>query len=299
MRCLVPLLLLVGCHVLDDGAIETTCEDLGTCAEGGGLFSGLALVLEEDSGPSVLLLDKDLETMLDLDLDLDPDTPVQSVAYNPVSNQLSIALQDRLRQYTSEGAEAASFLLASGAPLQLLQQGGEVFLLFAEGGQTWVESLGVGTTASFLEPGDFSQIMVLGRGGEDEIFVADWTVSGHLWSVDISDLEAPRLTSLFAQYDTEEARSSILFPGPGGAPHTCSAAGAMYAVSDLFDGVAAPVRIPGDPLSDVVACAYEPLDDQLVVVSATEGVILVNAGNSSEVAVSLPEGARVQAAASW
>jgi hypothetical protein len=73
----------------------------------------------------------------------------------------------------------------------------------------------------------------------------------------------------------------------------------MYAVSDLFDGVAAPVRIPGDLLSDVVACAYEPMEDLLVVVSATEGVILVNAGNSSEVAVSLPEGALVQVAASW
>ncbi len=295
MRCLVPLLLLVGCHVLDDGTIETTCEDLGTCEEGGVAFSGLALVLEEDSGPSVLLLDEDLKTTLDLDLD----TSAQSVAYNPVSKQLTLAQQDRLRKYTSDGAEAASFLLDSGAPMQLLQQGGKVFLLFAEGGQTWVESLGVGTTASLLEPGAFSQIMVLGRGGEDEIYLVDWTVSGDLWSVDISDLEAPGLTSLFAQYDMEETRSSILFPGPGGAPHTCSAAGAMYAVSDLFDKVVAPVRIPGDSLSDVVACAYEPLGDQLVVVSATEGVILVNAGNGSEVAVSLPEGALVRVAASW
>ena len=295
MRCLVPLLLLVGCHVLDDGTIETTCEDLGTCEEGGVAFSGLALVLEEDSGPSVLLLDEDLKTTLDLDLD----TSAQSVAYNPVSKQLTLAQQDRLRKYTSDGAEAASFLLDSGAPMQLLQQGGKVFRLFAEGGQTWVESLGVGTTASLLEPGAFSQIMVLGRGGEDEIYLVDWTVSGDLWSVDISDLEAPGLTSLFAQYDMEETRSSILFPGPGGAPHTCSAAGAMYAVSDLFDKVVAPVRIPGDSLSDVVACAYEPLGDQLVVVSATEGVILVNAGNGSEVAVSLPEGALVRVAASW
>ncbi len=258
-------------------------------------FSGLALVLDEDSGPSVLLLDADLETTLDLDLD----TPVQSVAYNPVSKQLTLAQQDRLRQYTSEGAEAASFLLDSGAPLQLVHQGGKVFLLFAEGGQTWVESLGVGATAPFLGPGDFSQISVLGRGGEDEIYLVDWTVSGDLWSVDVSDLEAPRLTSLFAQYDEEETRSSVVFPGPGGAPHTCSAAGAMYAVSDLFDGVVAPARIPGDTLSDVVACAYEPVGDQLVVVSATEGVILVNAGNGSEVAVSLPEGALVQVAASW
>jgi hypothetical protein len=295
MRCLVPLLLLVGCHVLDDGTIKTTCEDSGDCGEGGVAFSGMALVLETDSGQSALLLDENLETTLDLELD----TSAQSVAYNPVSMQLTLAQQDRLRQYTSDGAEAASFLLDSGAPVQLLQQEGTVFLLFAEGGQTWVERLGVGSTTVFVEPGTFSQIMVLGKGGENEILVVNWTETGHLWSVDISDLEAPLLASLFAQYDVEETRSSILFPGPGGAPHTCSAAGAMYAVSELFDGVVAPARIPGDALSDVVACAYDPRDDQLVLVSATKGVILVDAGNSSEVVVSLPEGARVQVAAPW
>jgi hypothetical protein len=297
MRCLVPLLLLVGCHVLDDGTIETTCEDLGTCEGGGVAFSGLVLVLEEDSGPSALLLDEDLKTTLDLDLDLD--TSVQSVAYNPVSKQLTLAQQDRLRQYTSEGVEAASFLLDSGAPVQVLYQGGKVFLLFAERGQSWVESLEIGAAETFIGPEAFSQITVLGRGEEDEIYLVDWTVSGDLWSVDISDLEAPGLTSLFAQYDTEETRSSILFPGPGGTPHTCSAAGAMYAVSDLFNGVVAPARIPGDSLSDVVACAYEPVGDHLVLVSATEGVILVDAGNASEVAFPLPEGALVQVAASW
>ncbi len=297
MHFLILPILLVGCHVLDDGTIETTCEDLGACEDGGVAFSGLVLVLEQEGGQSALVLDENLEPTLDLDLE--PETAAQAVAYNPVSKQLIVAQQDLLRQYTSVGGDAGSFNLDSGAPKQLLQQEGKVFLLFANGGETTVERLGVGLAVPFLEPEDFSQILVLGRGGEDEILLVDWTVSGHVWSVDFSDLESPRTTSLYAQYDTEETRTAHLFPGPGGAPHSCSAAGAMYAVSDLFDGVVAPVRIPGEPLSDVVACAYEPVEDQLVVVSASKGVVLVGAGSSSEVAVSLPEGAMVQVAASW
>ena len=89
--------------------------------------------------------------------------------------------------------------------------------------------------------------------------------------------------AVHTDYDTSGARAQIVFAGPDGAPHTCSSAGAVYAVASLASGSSRPVAFYSGGLTDVSACAYDPGDETWLLFSPAVGVIRLDAQSRAEV----------------
>lgn len=97
-------------------------------------------------------------------------------------------------------------------------------------------------------------------------------------------------TLVTAAFDTTGARARVLFAGPDDEPHTCSAAGGVYAVADLAAGNGTPAVYYDGGLTDVAACGWDPGDETWLLFSPSAGALRVDAQGRATVAVSAPDG---------
>jgi hypothetical protein len=115
-----------------------------------------------------------------------------------------------------------------------------------------------------------------------------------LWAVDRDgalDLVRVGIGTVHDDYDDEPLRAVSGFEGPQGVT-VCSNAGGAWLVDDLVGGNTTSWRTTSGGLRDVIACGYDAPTDTLILVSATKGILYVDASGALEFGP-VPEGGTV------
>ena len=294
---MIPLVLsLVGCHVFE--AVEIQCASDEACAQA-----------DTDT-------DTDADTDTDTDADTDTDTgplfaPTRGwvlsgassggnrvVVMNPVGETVA-AWTDLGDAAGPVGFDIASgdAVLAYASTLYHLDQAGGVSvatgsfpdtldLTFVQGVAYMANGANVVAWDSASDSTDTAfasslrGVSGVGASTTANVYITD-TDGGspdlYQWS------SGAEPTTLYTDFDGNSARARIVFAGPADAPHTCSTAGAIYAVSGLAEGNSRPLAYYSGGLTDVSACAYDPGDETWLLFSPTVGVIRLDAQSRSEI----------------
>lgn len=115
-----------------------------------------------------------------------------------------------------------------------------------------------------------------------------------LWAVDRDgalDLVRVGIGVVHDDYDDEPLRAVAGFEGPPGVV-VCSNAGSAWRVDDLVAGDTTSWRTTSGGLRDVLACGYDAPTDTLILVSATKGILYVDASGALDFGP-VPEGGQV------
>lgn len=289
----LPLLLLTGCHVFADGSIPCTRDEL-PCNEA-----------DADADSDA---DTDTDTDADADTDTDADAdPVLGAIYvaRTGSSHEMVVLDSALQEVASQSITVAlngpiawrpsdsTVLTALDESLYTMSRGTLSFVGTLDDIVTDIapgEQFFYIATPSSLYRGSSQGFELLNTGfiELDSLFWAD-AAQSLLYLVDRGGAGGhPSLYSYtpgtggfaeeLAGYDTTRNRSEDGFLGPGEQPFVCSAAGGVFAIADIAAGTTVPERIATGGLTDVFDCAYDPGTDEVMIFSASRGVLRVGAG---------------------
>ena len=286
------ILILLGCYLLDDGAID--CAAGEPCAR--------------DSLP-----EGDADTDADADTDL-PGAPELGVAYGSLGgSDWSFVVVDpqgnEVLRESTPGAVEGPVAWRDELAIGLLLQGDQAWVVDAQGATSsaalpepardleWVGSRLLvlfanglsaveGDQTTWLVQGAFQNASRLASDGEGEVWIVDSglgkpTLYG--WN------EEAGLQLLHADFDDHTGRSVALFAGPDQQPWVCSAGGGVWSVAALADGDDTPARLADNQLSAVVDCGYDPAADEFLLLSKSLGVVRLGPDNATRVWVQDPD----------
>lgn len=207
-------------------------------------------------------------------------TATGPVAFDPVTGSAYLAYDGGLYQLDSDGMMVRS----SGTFLDTVAidvADGIVYAATGGGLGTWDIANDIAGEAPFAER--LSGLSGVGVAADGSVYLSD-TDGGapdlYRWSIG-----GPAPTLLYTDFDGSSARARIVFPGPDDEPHTCSGAGAFYAVADLAEGNTRPIVSYAGGLTDVNACAFDPQNDTWLLFSPSGGVVRIDSANNAETMV--------------
>ena len=300
-------LLLTACHLFADGSIPCSADELPDCAQ----VEGDADADTDADTDADADGDSDTDADSDADTDADADT---DVGISEVAVALSAKGSSQWRFLAvNEDAEADLDLTGSGdilgAPMWVpsFQQGGvatdaELYLI-SDSGPELAAGLSFGINdAAYVAADDAIYV-----GSDTALWL--YTFDGFervdgsferlthvmsdglgLWLIDLGLDGKPTLYSYTSagglsleieDYDSIEGRSEAAFVGADGDVWVCSQGGGTWAVADIAAGSTSPARLAQGALTDVVDCGYDPGTDEVLMISASQGIFRVQADNTT------------------
>jgi hypothetical protein len=266
------LSVLFGCTLFDDGTINQTCDDLGTC---GGVSDGGIVYVEQDENAGrwkVSLLDGYGE---EIDSWSGQGTKVGGVAYDEQSQTVHLSVDTSIRVLQSNGTPKINNVLFS---LQAISVGGstafgdESGILIATNDESIFNNLDFPnfqsilgsaslTTGADTSDTDIPLLAVLQHLPNAGPTISEVATSGNEL---VKILAVPGFDN-----STNRAHDAFLMKD---AYATCSKTGATYLVGELKGGNKDPDRYPQVNFGDIASCEYDAVTDEVVLFSESNGI---------------------------
>jgi len=270
-----PIVALVlglspACHVLDNGEISRTCDEMDGCGssteetglevevEVAGSFGFAVASYNEDDGVLALEYFEDDVVVVSAEVDLET-APSSGLEYNANAETFYFtASSGAVQSVTGEGDSSSIF--TSTLDITALEASGEFIYAIVSGGVYQVPKGGGDGT---IVDGDFGEVYGLFTGPNEEVYALEngglfssvWTIDGDAGTADAT----------FESFD-DGLRSVSAFVGHQDEIYSCSRAGAIYNVSDLIDGGAVPVAFTSELLdSNAATCGYDATTSSYII----------------------------------
>lgn len=277
--------LLAGCHVFADGEIPLTCDDLADCDPVFGADSGVpqdAFTLSAGLALSMTDVEQWLAIAYDppaLDLQLQKGgygSTAGAVSWSSDRNRLFLAADGALLAFGADKSDIKKFELPTAEGVRdMVTLNQSVFLI----SNSWL----------IKQPSPNAEAIVLNDSDGGLGFVSMVADGLSLYIVAVKDDGGPSLY----RYDTEtddiemlaeafdvstEKIDGDLFLDDAGALMSCSAAGEIYILDEVIaDGIETPIVSPSVlTVSDVLTCGIDPETGRFLVISASQGLIVLS-----------------------
>jgi len=269
------------CTLLEDGAIETTCTELGTCS---GISDGGIVYLEVDTSTAtgawkVHLLDGE-GTPLQRPAWSGQGNQAKTVVYHEASDTVYLVISKEVRLLKRDSVSKISgfpgvldaipsqegmYLL--GTPGIWSLEGEEVFgPSFDPSNPTEPDNLAL---KRLLRPRNPESFDAAGMLTDSPLSFVDLTIEGanvqNAGSLDEVDSNFSRAYDAFATADSFS---------------TCSETGATFLAENLIEGDNTWDRYPSMVFNDIISCEFEAETDEVVLFSRSEGVAWMDAKGS-------------------
>ncbi|MFZ5477084.1 MAG: hypothetical protein ACOZNI_09945 [Myxococcota bacterium] len=293
---LACVIFLLACHVFETVAIE--CVRGEPCARKGDADADTDADTDADAdadtGPvlapakgfvlSVAAEDGSAFGVLAFDPSGEQVSERQAVGGGPVAYRASedafwLGVDTTLYALTSAGTGA---LDAFVPVLDVELTEGLVWTAHEDDVVSWDPEAATSTGSFATDPGTIVAIGAVGTGVYATV-AADGTP-------DLFDVSVGGAIERHLDFDGSTARAHGVFAGPDGEPFTCSNAGAIYRVSDLVAGDRRPAVFYDGDLADVTDCGWDEGDDSWLIVSASAGVLRLDAQGRGTSLVTPPSG---------
>jgi hypothetical protein len=285
---------LFGCALFEDGTINQSCDELGTC---GGVSDGGVVYVEHDenSGKFRVSLRDGFGT--EIDTWSGQGSKIGAIAYDPPSETVHLSVDNSIRVLQPGGTPKINDVAFFSQAVSVA--GGTAFandsgVLFATSDQSNFEPLALPNLRSVLKT----------ASTESGFETAVLTLLQHLPQagptlVEVSATSSGLNTEVAqAGFDnsTNRAHDAFLM---NGAYATCSESGATYLVDELQAGNKDPDRYPQINLGDIVSCEHDSDTDEVVLFSRDNGIGWMNTSGQIVRTMGATDGYRIVNGSVW